>query len=145
MWCTRKISSTISGDSGCRTTAPRQSGRLNPTLGTLLHEGCQSQHPLLFSPGASRYSGLRRYKPSDMALFSAWRLGAGVIYHIGLFPVFHWLCMAFCLAGQAPIDIPPDNPRHFGQGGFFSTLCWQGTCKHFFKLTQLGDCHMVLL
>ncbi|OWK05485.1 DNAJC6 [Cervus elaphus hippelaphus] len=29
------------------------------------------------------------------------------------------------LGGQAPIDIPPDNPRHFGQGGFFSTLCWQ--------------------
>uniref|UniRef100_A0A8C4LL15 Auxilin n=3 Tax=Equus asinus TaxID=9793 RepID=A0A8C4LL15_EQUAS len=29
------------------------------------------------------------------------------------------------LGGQAPIDIPPDNPRHFGQGGFFSSLCWQ--------------------
>lgn len=80
-----------------------------------------------------------------MALFSAWRLGVGVIYHIVLFSVFHWFCVAFCFAGQAPIDIPPDNPRHFGQGGFFSTLCWQGTCKHFFKLTQLGDCHMVLL
>uniref|UniRef100_A0A8P0P0B1 Auxilin n=1 Tax=Canis lupus familiaris TaxID=9615 RepID=A0A8P0P0B1_CANLF len=29
------------------------------------------------------------------------------------------------LGGQAPIDVPPDNPRHFGQGGFFSSLCWQ--------------------
>ncbi|XP_012622600.2 auxilin isoform X1 [Microcebus murinus] len=29
------------------------------------------------------------------------------------------------LGGQAPIDIPPDNPRHFGQGGFFASLCWQ--------------------
>ncbi|KAM5256934.1 auxilin [Ctenodactylus gundi] len=29
------------------------------------------------------------------------------------------------LGGQAPFDVPPDNPRHPGQGGFFSSLCWQ--------------------
>ncbi|KAK2107203.1 putative tyrosine-protein phosphatase auxilin [Saguinus oedipus] len=29
------------------------------------------------------------------------------------------------LGGQAPIDIPPDNPRHYGQSGFFASLCWQ--------------------
>lgn len=64
-----------------------------------------------------------------VVLFSAQSLC--VIYHVDLFPVFHQHLMAFCLAGQAPIDIPPDNPRHFGQGGFFSSLCWQGTFKHF--------------
>ncbi|ELW66817.1 Putative tyrosine-protein phosphatase auxilin [Tupaia chinensis] len=29
------------------------------------------------------------------------------------------------LGGQAPVDMPPDNPRHVGQGGFFASLCWQ--------------------
>ncbi|XP_010603535.1 putative tyrosine-protein phosphatase auxilin [Fukomys damarensis] len=29
------------------------------------------------------------------------------------------------LGGQAPVDVPPDTPRHPGQGGFFSSLCWQ--------------------
>ncbi|EHB12300.1 Putative tyrosine-protein phosphatase auxilin [Heterocephalus glaber] len=29
------------------------------------------------------------------------------------------------LGGQAAVDAPPDTPRHPGQGGFFSSLCWQ--------------------
>lgn len=69
MWCTRKISPAIPGDSGYRTTAPWQSDRLNSTMGTLLHKRCQSQHPLLFSPGASRYSGFRRYESPGGCVF----------------------------------------------------------------------------
>lgn len=37
--------------------------------------------------------------------------------------------VAVCLAGQAPADLPPDHPRNLGQGGFFASLCWQGTAK----------------
>ncbi|KAG3283332.1 DnaJ heat shock protein family (Hsp40) member C6 [Ictidomys tridecemlineatus] len=29
------------------------------------------------------------------------------------------------LGGQAPADLPPDNPRNLGQSGFFASLCWQ--------------------
>lgn len=39
-------------------------------------------------------------------------------------------CPGLCPAGQAPVDVPPDNPRHPGQGGFFSSLCWQGNLEH---------------
>lgn len=35
----------------------------------------------------------------------------------------------FCLAGQAPADLPPDHPRNLGQGGFFASLCWQGMAE----------------
>nr|XP_045004927.1 putative tyrosine-protein phosphatase auxilin isoform X2 [Jaculus jaculus] len=29
------------------------------------------------------------------------------------------------LGGQVPADMPPDNTRQYGQGGFFASLCWQ--------------------
>lgn len=56
-----------------------------------------------------------------------------------LYSPFHWCRVAFCLAGQAPVDIPPDNPRNLGQSGFFASLCWQGTFKHFSNFTWLDD------
>lgn len=62
-----------------------------------------------------------------MVLF--FRMNISVIYFLCLIDAT-W---SFCLSGQAPIDIPPDNPRHYGQSGFFASLCWQGIYKCFFK------------
>lgn len=87
MWCTRKISSAVPSDTGYRSPAPRQSDRLNSTMGTLLHKRCEPQHPLLLSAGASGHSGLRGY-----GSWMAWvfRMKPPVTHCVVLFPVFGW-------------------------------------------------------